>query len=111
MPSGSYLAAKSYQSDDSTISPGSEARAAPVAPSTEHSTSMPVLIASTMTDGSWTNAASSAAPSPSADTTFAIPTDDPRRAGLTNTGRPSGASEASTAVRLAPPSAAARTPA
>ena len=99
IPLGSYLAAKSYHSDCSTISPGSDARAAPVAPSTEHSTSIPRAIASTMTFGSCTNAASSAAPSPSAVTTFAIPTDDPSRAGLTNTGSPSAASSASTASR------------
>ena len=67
------------------ISPGSEAIGSPL-PITEHSTSRPSANASTMASASWANAAPSAAGSSSALATRAIPTDDPSRAGLTNTG-------------------------
>ena len=56
-------------------------------PITEHSTSMPAEKPSTITSESWAKAASSAGPSSASDQTLAIPTEEPSRAGLTNTGR------------------------
>ena len=64
---------------------------------TAHSTSTPGLNASTITRPSWANAPSSAASSSSAPRTFAMPTDEPSRAGLTKSGSPSAASSARTA--------------
>ena len=64
---------------------------------TAHSTSTPALNASTMTRPSWVKAPSSAATSSSSWRTLAMPTEEPSRAGLTNSGRPSAASSSRTA--------------
>ena len=58
-------------------------------PITEHSTSRPRAAASTIASESCSNAVSSAAGSSSASATRTIPTEEPSRAGLTNTGSPS----------------------
>ena len=68
-----------------TIWPGSDAIGSSF-PITEHSTSSPSDIASTITRGSCARAASIARASSSAFDAFAIPTDEPSRAGFTNTG-------------------------
>src|SRR6185437_13829334 len=88
-----YFASKSYQvlCGSTTIMPGTEASGgAPSTPSsTAHSTSAPVIAASTSTFLSYRRASSIAASSPSAESTRDVPIDDPPRAGLTNTGQPS----------------------
>jgi hypothetical protein len=71
-----------------TISPGIDASGSRL-PSTEHSTSMPVASRSTSTTGSCSKASAIAWSSSTSLTAFEIPTDDPSRAGLTNTGGPS----------------------
>ena len=58
---------------------------------------MPAEKPSTMTRESWAKAASSAGPSSDSDQTFAIPTEEPSRAGLTKTGVPRTASSRATA--------------
>ncbi len=58
---------------------------------------MPAEKPSTITRLSCANAASSAGPSSASDQTFAMPTEEPSRAGLTNTGVPSAASSRCTA--------------
>ena len=57
---------------------------------------MPSENASTITSPSWPNAVSSAPSSSSASVTLTMPTEEPSRAGLTNSGRPSAASRART---------------
>src|ERR1700733_10857531 len=74
----------------SRTSPGSEAIGSSL-PSTEHSTSRPSAAASTIATESWASAVASAPSSCSISTTREIPTDEPSRAGLTTTGRPSEA--------------------
>src|SRR5262245_29006803 len=73
------------------ISDSSEASGAPpYSPSsTPHSTSRPTTAASTSTFGSTARAAAIASSSRSQSLTLLIPYDEPARAGLTNTGRPS----------------------
>ena len=96
IPPSVYFASKSYQSPiRTTISPGTEASGS-WRPITEHSTSMPLENASTITRPSCANADSSAASRSASDHAFAIPTDDPSRAGLTNSGVPSTASSVRT---------------
>jgi hypothetical protein len=94
------LAASSYQSASITISPGTEASGCSF-PSTEHSTSMPVDMASTIATASCSHAAASAAGSSPAELTLEIPTDEPSCAGFTNTGRPRRDSWAGFAPRRA----------
>ena len=97
IPPSSYLAVKSYQSPlRITISPGTDARGSS-RPITEHSTSIPSEKPSTMTRLSCAKAASSAAPISASDHTLLIPTEEPSRAGLTNTGVPSTVSSCRTA--------------
>ena len=72
-----------------TISPGSDATGASL-PSTPHSTSTPSTNSSTSTFSSWRNASSMPASSSSGVVAFVIPTDEPSRAGFTNTGKPNG---------------------
>ena len=55
-------------------------------PSTEHSTSSPSEKRSTSTSGSCSNAPASAVSSSDSDQALPMPTDDPSRAGFTNTG-------------------------
>ncbi len=55
-------------------------------PSTPHSTSIPTTSSSTSTFSSWRRATSTAGPSSDSSCTFAIPTDEPSRAGFTKTG-------------------------
>src|SRR5207244_13412919 len=92
-----YFAEKSYQSTPlnpcETISPGSEASGSSF-PSTPHSTSTPDTNSSTSTFSSWRNASSTAGASPSSEPTFVIPTEEPSRAGLPQTGKPQGLSGA-----------------
>ena len=64
---------------------------------------MPALNASTITRPSWANAPSSAASSSSAPRTLAIPTEEPSRAGLTNSGSPSARQLRAHGVRLVAP--------
>ncbi len=71
-----------------TISPGTLASGV-APPSTAHSISRPWDIASTMTSESCSKALATAAGSSAASMTLTMPTDDPARAGLTNTGSPS----------------------
>jgi hypothetical protein len=59
---------------------------------------MPFEKPSTMTSGSCPKASSSAAVISASDHALWIPTEDPNRAGLTNTGVPSTASSARTAA-------------
>jgi hypothetical protein len=66
-------------------------------PVTAHSTSIPGENASTIASPSCWNAVSSAPSSSSAPDTFEIPTEDPSRAGLTNSGSPSSSNDARTA--------------
>ena len=58
---------------------------------------MPGENASTIASESCANAPSSASATPASDHALAIPTDEPSRAGLTNTGAPSTASSRLTA--------------
>jgi hypothetical protein len=81
------LASKSYQLALATISPGSEACGSTL-PKTEHSTSRPDAEASTITRGSWRSASSTAASSSSSRSTRVMPTLEPRREGLTQSGSP-----------------------
>ena len=67
--------------------------------STAHSTSIPSTAASTSTLGSCTRAASMASSRSAAEATRVIPTLDPPRAGLTNTGKPSSAISSRTRLR------------
>ena len=94
MPPSSYLAEKSYQSEFATISPGIEAIGCSL-PSTLHSTSTPLTNSSTSTFSSCWNASSIPARSSCSLRAFEIPTDEPRRAGLTKTGKPNGFSKLS----------------
>ena len=72
-----------------------------VAPRTEHSTSRPRAAASTIASASCSNAVSSAAGNSASVAARTIPTEEPSRAGLTNTGRPSVRRSASTRLRAA----------
>ena len=85
MPPCEYFASKSYQSAWATISPGSDVSGSSF-PSTEHSTSRPCAEASMITRGSWRAASSTAASRSSGLSTFVIPTLDPSRDGLTQSG-------------------------
>ena len=93
MPPSSYFAEKSYQSAPSnpcaTISPGSDAIGVRL-PSTPHSTSIPSTFSSISTLSSWRRAVATAGSSSSAARTLEMPTDEPRRAGLTKTGYSKG---------------------
>jgi len=61
-------------------------------PSTEHSTSLPLAGASTITRGSWRAASSTASSSPrSGELTLLIPTLEPSREGFTQSGSPNEA--------------------
>ena len=88
MPPSPYFASKSYQSAWATISPGTDAIGSSL-PSSEHSTSAPSAWASMITRGSWRRAASTAASSSAASVTLLMPTLEPRRDGLTQSGSPS----------------------
>ncbi len=88
MPPSVYLASKSYHSALATISPGSEVSTVSL-PSTEHSTSRPRAEASTITRGSWRSASSTASSSCSSRSTRVMPTLEPSREGLTQSGSPS----------------------
>ena len=85
MPPSAYFASKSYQSAWETISPTTEAIGSRL-PSTPTSTSTPGWNSSTSTLSSWRRASATAASSSSAVRAFEIPTDEPSRAGFTNTG-------------------------
>ena len=91
MPPSSYFADQSYQSVPAkpcaTISPGSDACGGGVRlPRTPTSTSTPSTNSSIRIFSSCRKASSAAACSSSAARTFVIPTDEPSRAGFTNTG-------------------------
>ena len=64
---------------------------------------MPAEKPSTITSESWAKAASSAGPSSASDQTLAMPTEEPRRAGLTKTGVPSDRQLAQHGLRLGVP--------
>ena len=85
MPPSAYFASKSYQSAFATISPTIDAIGSRF-PSTPTSTSTPGWNSSTSTLSSWRRASATAASSSAAVRAFEIPTDDPSRAGFTNTG-------------------------
>jgi hypothetical protein len=77
-----------------TISPGIDAIGWSL-PSTLHSTSTPLTNSSTRIFSSCWNASSIPARSSSSPRAFVMPTDEPSRAGLMNTGKPNGFSKLS----------------
>ena len=84
------------------ISPGTDAASAPSSPSsTPHSTSRPRTHSSISTLRSWRSASRNAASNSSIVSALPTPTDEPSRAGLTNSGRPSSAVSASNDGRSA----------
>ena len=88
MPPSVYFASKSYHSALARISPGREASGSSL-PSTEHSTSRPGAEASMITRGSWRTPARPRRRGPPGRSTLVMPTLEPSREGLTQSGSPS----------------------